>query len=89
LCAVTPTGLFTPDEYAARQREVQQKADADAAAAEEQKEAVRRELSLELQVAFSSCSEFVCTDTLQLMKRKKALREAALKKMSFDIDDET
>jgi hypothetical protein len=80
--------LFTPEEYAARQREVQQKADADAAAAQEQKEAERRELSLELQVIFSSCSEFFCTDALQL-KRKKTMREAALKKMSFDIDDET
>jgi hypothetical protein len=46
------TGLFTPEEYASRQKEVQEQASAAAAAAEEQKEAVRREQSLELQVAF-------------------------------------
>lgn len=46
------TGLFTPEEYASRQKEVQEQASAAAAAAEEQKDAVRREQSLELQVDF-------------------------------------
>jgi hypothetical protein len=45
------TGLFTPEEYAARQKEVQAQADSSAAAVEEQKEAARREQSLEIQVA--------------------------------------
>jgi hypothetical protein len=55
---VHSSGLFTPEEYVARQREVQEHAAAAAAAAEEQKEAAKREVSAELQVAlarFSLC----------------------------------
>jgi hypothetical protein len=55
---VHSSGLFTPEEYVARQREVQEHAAAAAAAAEEQKEAAKREVSAELQVAlarFSFC----------------------------------
>jgi hypothetical protein len=54
LTAAAATGLFTPEEYAARQREIQDKAEAATVAAEEQKEAARREQLLELQVAFRS-----------------------------------
>ena len=80
------SGLFTPEEYVARQREVQEQAAAAAAAAEQEKEAAKREVSAELQVALARFT-FVFTDTA-LLQRKKALREAALKKMSFDLDDE-
>ncbi len=51
LLILADTGLFTPEEYAARQKEVQAQADSSAAAVEEQKEAARREQSLEIQVA--------------------------------------
>jgi hypothetical protein len=51
LLIVAEAGLFTPEEYAARQKEVQDQANSLAAAVEEQKEAARREQSLEIQVA--------------------------------------
>jgi hypothetical protein len=86
LLILAETGLFTPEEYAARQKEVQDQANSSAAAVEEQKEAARREQSLEIQVARTRAA-LTRTHSLQF-QRKKALREAALKKMSFDIDDE-
>ena len=51
LLIVAEAGLFTPEEYAARQKEVQDQGNSLAAAVEEQKEAARREQSLEIQVA--------------------------------------
>jgi hypothetical protein len=85
--SASAAGLFTPEEYAARQREVQQQADSAAAADEERRGALIRAQALELQVAASSSPQRKFIYILPI-QRKRGLREAALKKMSFDLDDE-
>jgi hypothetical protein len=64
LTASAFAGLFTPEEYAARQKEVHDQANSLAAAVEEQKEAARREQLLDFQVARISCLLCMSTHTL-------------------------
>jgi hypothetical protein len=70
LLTVICQGLFTPEEYVARQKQAQEQAAAAAAAKELQMETAKHEQLQELQVAFSRKCEFL--RSLCLFRERKS-----------------